>query len=296
MDSSTAAISLQQSLRAAKRRKQLAYWAEQLGGIVIEPQAASKNAAQSESDLTPQKILKSVMGRGKRTADFIRIPIQENSRAVENFAVSTRLYKVLVLNNIRTVGELNGRSYKEIARFRGCGPKCCRELRALVEALQRQAGMTAEPPRPPPKFSIAASVRDVEISGLAIPSRLKRVLKRHGTVRLGDLDGVPIADIWEIQSCGPMVMLALLEVVSLTRRDGAPGGGGRTIEEFKAECERRWPRKIVVHRRWPEHEMRLLGCYPDAEVARRLGYSVTTVRRKRLAFKIPLYRSASQVG
>jgi hypothetical protein len=62
---------------------------------------------------------------------------------------------------------------------------------------------------------------------------------------------------------------------------------GRTIQEIVAERENRRIKLETGPRRWTAREIKMLGRLNDFEVARRLRRSKGSVRRQRIALRIP---------
>jgi hypothetical protein len=69
----------------------------------------------------------------------IFIPAIDRGRAIADFAASVRLGHLFQDANVRLVGNLHGRSYVELGKYRNCGRETLDELRELVRRLQAGA-------------------------------------------------------------------------------------------------------------------------------------------------------------
>ncbi len=152
----------------------------------------------------------------------ILIPVADRSRLIEDLPLSTNLRHVLLLNRFRTLGELNGCCYWDIAQLRRCGSKCLRELAEAVQRLQARAGVVGGPLEPAapakPVVQIPRLAHGFKLSELPMSSRLEGVLKRRGYTTLGDADGVPIEQLLKMKNCGRK---SFDELLALAARAGA---------------------------------------------------------------------------
>jgi len=159
--------------------------------------------------------------KGQRWRQVIAIPPADQSRLIQDWALSTRLRHVLLLNSLRTLGELNGRSFRDIGKLRCCGQKCLLELRGAVQQLQAQAGMVdayLEPEPAKPMVQIPRLAHLFKLSDLPMSTRLEGVLRRCGFSTLGDADGMPIEELSKMKNCGRK---SVAELLALAARAGA---------------------------------------------------------------------------
>src|ERR1035441_658059 len=213
------------SQRATDFRSQLAIL-ERKYKRIAKP-AVKKDTTKSQSEScqskgttddfkpTPQDTLRFILNYQKNRSRPIIIPLAECACAVKDLGFSIRLYHVLVFNNIRTLGDLQGRDFKDIAKFRSCGATSIRELEGLVKKLQIKAGMIEEPEEVAEVvIRIPKSAQDVELSSLALSFRLGRIVGFGVYRMLGDLEGVPFKRFLEVKGCGATTIHQLFEVVS----------------------------------------------------------------------------------
>ena len=69
-------------------------------------------------------------------ADRIFIPISERGRSLRTLTVSVRLSNVFGQQKLHLLGDLHGKTYREIGRYRNCGRKTLEELRSIVRQIQ----------------------------------------------------------------------------------------------------------------------------------------------------------------
>ena len=69
-------------------------------------------------------------------ADRIFIPVSERGRSLRTLTVSVRLSNVVGQKELHLLGDLHGKTYREIGRYRNCGRKTLEELRSIVRRIQ----------------------------------------------------------------------------------------------------------------------------------------------------------------
>jgi hypothetical protein len=135
-------------------------------------------------------------------------------RPILSFKLSTRLRHVLE-PSIRVIGELHGRRYAELLKWRSCGKRTMAELQNLVKRLQVDSGEIHLPPEPDSDslLAVPAQARDLNLDDLPLPTRLSGVLQKCGYQTLGDLDKVDAQDLREQKNCGPSTITKLQEII-----------------------------------------------------------------------------------
>lgn len=162
----------------------------------------------------------------KAGADLERIfvPISERGRTMADFPVSVRLGHLLEGANVRLAGDLHGRSYGELGKYRNCGRKTLAELRELVRQLQVGAGdaipaeFSAEPANPH-LLLVAPEARELNVAKLPVSVRLGNILQACGCQTLGDLDRRDARELLSLKNCGRTTIRELRELL----RRGAAG-------------------------------------------------------------------------
>ncbi len=165
----------------------------------------------------------------------IFIPTSERGRAVSELSVSVRLGHLLDDAKVRLVGDLHGRSYVELGKYRNCGRKTLAELGELVRQLQVGTGdaipaeFSAEPANPH-LLIVAPEARDLKVSELPVSVRLDNVLGECGCKILGDLDRRDERELLGVKNCGRKT---IRELRDLLRRSAAgefsPESGGNLV-------------------------------------------------------------------
>ena len=144
---------------------------------------------------------------------MIQIPEADRQRQIAHLGLSTTLKHALTFNNFHILGQLDGMSYRDIAQLKRCGPRCLKELKSLVGQLHPQAGMVDPSPEPVgPVVRIPELARAFKLADLPISHRLERVLTLAGYKTMGDVDGVPIAQLYDMESCGRKCVNELLDL------------------------------------------------------------------------------------
>ena len=150
--------------------------------------------------------------------EYIFIPTAERGRSVKAFVLSVRLRNVLEAGKIQLTGDLHGKSYAEIARYRNCGRKTLVELRELVRLLQSSSDEVASYDQQPTPINttlivVPPSACDLKLTELPLSVRLENVLKQGGYRSLGELDGVDVGDLLNVKNCGRKSILELRELI-----------------------------------------------------------------------------------
>jgi hypothetical protein len=146
--------------------------------------------------------------------ETIFIPQEARGTSLSSFLLSVRLQHVLRLRNITLVGDLHGRSFSEVSKYRNCGRKTLNELREFVHRIQGahysptknlQAGLVPEQEPGPAvagRFFVPAELQHLKISHLPISVRLEGVLRQIKVRQLGQLHGISAEDLRAIRNCG----------------------------------------------------------------------------------------------
>jgi hypothetical protein len=69
-------------------------------------------------------------------ADQIVMPVAARPMPISSFAMSSRLEHLLGWKECRTLGDLNGLRFSEVARWRNCGRMTLLELLGIIRCLQ----------------------------------------------------------------------------------------------------------------------------------------------------------------
>ena len=150
-------------------------------------------------------------------ADGIFIPVSERGRSLRTLTVSVRLSNVFGQQELHLLGDLHGKTYREIGRYRNCGRKTLEELRNLVR--QIQLGNSQHPIATdradwnPNIVSVSTTVRSLLLKELPMSKRLENVLLNGGFTTVGDLDGYELRDLWRAQNCGKKTIFELKELL-----------------------------------------------------------------------------------
>jgi hypothetical protein len=148
--------------------------------------------------------------------DVIVIPPELHELPVSELNTSVRLHNVLVSNNLRYLGVLNGLPFSRVGALKNCGVKCLRELRDLVRGMQNGGNFfRPQATRGPDFISIPAEACEIRASDLPITARLASILQYMNVQRLGDLDGKAFVDLLKIKNCGRKT---LKELTGLLKR------------------------------------------------------------------------------
>jgi hypothetical protein len=146
----------------------------------------------------------------------IFVPSAERGQLIAAFPLSVRLANVLEAAKVRLSGDLHGRSFAEIARFRNCGKKTINELREIVRSLQ--VGDSENPPpcaprRDPNVLQVSPGIREILLAEVPLSVRLGNVMRAFGHVRLGDLHGTNTNDLLKVRNCGRKCIVELRELL-----------------------------------------------------------------------------------
>lgn len=142
--------------------------------------------------------------------DVIHIPEAARGQPLSDYSLSARLAHAFEGQGLQRLGDLHGRSFRAFAQLRNCGGVTVRELRMLVQAVQR-AYPSPEPCADPASpflpvvadgFRVPARLREVNVFELPLSSRLHRALVRLGVQRFGELQGVTLREFARLPNCG----------------------------------------------------------------------------------------------
>ena len=203
---------------------------------------------------------------GEWGSESIFIPAAERGRPVKSLVLSVRLGNVLEAKGIHLTGELHGKTYAEIAKYRNCGRKTVVELRELVRQMQSGSDEgTSHDQQPAPVNTsllfVPATGRNLKLTDLPLSVRLEKVLQRCNYLSLGDLNGVDVQELLNQKNCGRKCILELCEFIHrasagefLTTKSGDIGASLRAIAcAIDAGLARLSPRDRKIF------EARLLG-------------------------------------
>jgi Sigma-70, region 4/Bacterial RNA polymerase, alpha chain C terminal domain len=139
-------------------------------------------------------------------SEHIFVPSGERGRAIGILPASVRLSHIFKDANIQLLGDLHGKTYLELGRYRNCGRKTLRELYCLVRDIQsgnsQHSLTTGEPSRDPNTLLVTKASRDLVLSELPMSVRLENVLRTRGYKTVGDLNGSDVRDILSERNCG----------------------------------------------------------------------------------------------
>lgn len=159
----------------------------------------------------------------------IFIPQEARGRSISTFHVSVRLWHIFQYKRFCILGDIHSISYAEFARFRNCGKKTLTELRELVRMIQtgHPMGPASQLPR---EFSepfaavvggflnVPERVGDLSLCDLPLSVRLRRILGKRKASSLGDLNGLPISKLRQMNNCGKS---SISEVINLIEKAAA---------------------------------------------------------------------------
>jgi hypothetical protein len=137
-------------------------------------------------------------------------------------AASARFRKFCEYHGFQILGDLHGRRLSDFSLLRLCGRKTLFELEALVSALHRGVTTAESLPgigsiQPPPHLtvlSVAPSARALTPLDLPLSHRAEIVFRKLGIRRLGDLEGLPSADLTDCDRCGPKTAQEILTLLT----------------------------------------------------------------------------------
>jgi len=136
----------------------------------------------------------------------IFIPISERGRSLRTLTVSVRLSNVFGQAKLHLLGDLHGKTYREIGRYRNCGRKTLDELRNVIRQIQIgefQYPVGGESTSTDPNIvSVSTGVRNVLLEELPVSARLENVLRACGYRTLGDLHGCDLRELSKMENCG----------------------------------------------------------------------------------------------
>ena len=148
-------------------------------------------------------------------ANRIFIPVSERGRSLP--PVSVRLSHVFDQAKLRLLGDLHGKSYLEIGRYRNCGRKTLDELRNLLRQIQIgefQYPVAGESTATDPNIvSVSTGVRSMLLEELPISVRLEKVLRARGYRTLGDLHGCDLRELLKTKNCGRKSIIQLKQLL-----------------------------------------------------------------------------------
>ncbi len=157
-------------------------------------------------------------------AGRIFIPVSERGRSLRTLSVSVRLSHVFQFAKLHLLGDLHGKTYREIVRYRNCGRKTLDELRSLVRGIQlgdsqhpvgdSQHLITTEAADSDPNIvSVSTAVRGLLLEELLMSPRLENVLRARGYRTLGDLHGCDLIELSKTKNCGRKTIFQLQQLL-----------------------------------------------------------------------------------
>ena len=115
------------------------------------------------------------------------------------------------------LGDLHGKTYREIGRYRNCGRKTLNELRSIVRQIQlggSQSPFASEATGSDPNIiSVSAEARSLRLKELPMPNRLGNVLRARRYTTIGDLHGCDLRELARDQNCGRKTILQLKQLL-----------------------------------------------------------------------------------
>jgi DNA-binding CsgD family transcriptional regulator len=147
----------------------------------------------------------------------IFIPVSERGRSLKALVVSVRLSHIFEYAKLRLLGDLHGKTYLELGRYRNCSRKTLRELRDLIREIQ--LGNSEYPPvreghsRDPSIVSVSETARGLLLNELPISARLENVLRTHGYTTVGNLHGCDLRELFKAQNCGRKTIFELKQLL-----------------------------------------------------------------------------------
>ncbi len=160
----------------------------------------------------------------------IQIHSSNRQRAVANLSLSTRARNILNTLGIKTLGELDGATHRQILEAKNCGYKSYEEIVRVAEAFEqaatgdRNGGHTVAPSHR--TIVIPEKARAWSIDLLPLSVRLHHALQRLNCTVLGDLHGLSYGILTEMPDCGARTQTELRDFVARVQR----GDFGRSRE------------------------------------------------------------------
>lgn len=157
--------------------------------------------------------------------ETIFIPQEARGKLLASVPVSVRLRHILQSKQFRLFGDLHGRRFSEFVSYRNFGKRTLDELRELVRAIQHEHHATAAigqtgvvVQEAPPAvvadaFFVPANLHNLSVCDLPLSVRLEGVLQQKGVLRLGDLHGVALSELWAIENCGKKTLAELARLI-----------------------------------------------------------------------------------
>lgn len=145
--------------------------------------------------------------------ETIFIPQKKRRLRVERAGLCIRTANVLGASGIVRVGDLHGLTYEHCGRFRMVGITALLDIRGMVRRLQKKYGGIM-PFEPRVRIWVPAGHGGQKIGELPLSRRLANVLTCGGYARLGELQGVDVEDLYQIENCTVPVVLELLDLLS----------------------------------------------------------------------------------
>ncbi len=140
-------------------------------------------------------------------SETIYIPRSIREWTVADLEVSIRLWNVLESFGCRTLGDLQGKSYKEIYLAKNCGRKTILELKHLIDEFLsdedlRELSALATARNAAETLYIPQEARGLPLAACPMPIRLFNVLRGLDFRLVGDLHGFSVKELKGIQNCG----------------------------------------------------------------------------------------------
>ena len=148
----------------------------------------------------------------------IFIPVPDRGRPLATLSASVRLSNIFEHAKLRLLGDLHGKSYLEIGRYRNCGRKTLQELRGIVRQIQlgnSEDSIASEGTSHDPNIiSVTPATRDLLLKELPMSVRLENVLSDTcGYKTVGDLHGCDVQELLKLQNCGRQTISELKELL-----------------------------------------------------------------------------------
>lgn len=166
-----------------------------------------------------KEILRSILSQK------ISIPFEAHEWKTENLPISIRLWHVLQIFDCRKLGDLHGKSYKEIFNMKDCGRKTILELRDFIVQLQSADSVRhlsnlieigkieKKEKRQSETIYIPQESRGLPLSSFPFSTRLTNVFLNSDFRLLGDLHGFPLNKLKTLRNCGLDTILELKDFV-----------------------------------------------------------------------------------
>lgn len=142
----------------------------------------------------------------------IVIPPALRKHRIDSLDMSERLANRLAAAAIERFGELHGLTYKYCRRFRNVGRKTLLELRAFVRRCQDEHGGII-PHIPPVILRVPEGLRKRRLDAMPLSGQLARVLQKGGYEVLGQLHGLNVEVIHQIEDGGRTAASELMQLL-----------------------------------------------------------------------------------